>query len=393
MHAFSRWMIAMCVFACGNAAAEMPDIEMGRYLAKYPAMYSTLSFSSNERDEAFDAQGQRQSSAAPTYGTGNAFEEQRGSMQFEWHFPWFETEALPFISSRLWTARATLGYAKLDTRGPINDFISANSLESKGDGLTDIQLEFGPLLWGSQDWRTRKDTPQDQNFSLMLLGQVIVPSGQRNPDAPNNVGITNAFGFGTKLGAHWRPLPSVLVDAGVNWRSYTKNEEPAFGAQEPAARGDELLVDLTLNARVVRGLYAGLSYYRRDASANTYEKVRFASNPPSAPLGMETMPDPRAMEDRGTLEQTLGASLRWFFSPRVSLTLHYLRPQSGRSGAFDLPYTRQTIACAATLSCSPQANGSARVDGLGSARTYSSETWIAALSWNYGQGDFWMSGN
>ena len=380
---------ALCALCAATLAqAAPPDLEMGRYLTKYPALYSTLSLSSTDGDEIFDAQGQKQASAAPAYGAGNAFGERRAQMQFEWHFPWFETEQLPFISSRLWTARARLGYAKLETTGPIASVPggSGGQIETNGGGLTDIELEFGPVLYGSRDWRTRTDTP----LSVILLGQVLVPNGQRNPDAPHNVGQANAFGYGARLGTHWRPLRGFLIDAGANWRAYTANEEPAFGAQEPTKRGDEQRYDLSLNLRLFEGFYAGASWWRFDSDANTYEKLRFANNPPAAGIGMETMPDPAPQQDGGMLQQGLGVSLRWFPLPRFSAALHLLQPRSGRSGEFDLPYTQQALGCAATLSCNPQPNGSARVDGLGAARSSANGIWMLSLAWNYGQGDFWV---
>lgn len=379
-------VLVLCALSAGAAHAEAPSLEMGRYLSKYPAMYSTLSFSSSARDEIFDAQGAKAASAVPTYGMGNGFGEKRASMQFEWHFPMFETEALPFVSSRLWTARATFGWSQLDTSGPITSFIAANKLVENADGLNDVQLEFGPLLWGSKDWRTRKDTP----FSLMLLAQAQVPVGQRSADSPNNAGVANAFGFGGKLGMHWRPLPRVYLDAGAGWKHFLKNEEPAFGAQEPRVRGDEQAYDLSVNARLFGSVYAGLSGYRREGGANTYQGLRFSANPPAAGAGNVTFPDPAPISDQGTLEQGVAASLRWFFTPRVSAALHYLQPRSGRSGEFDVPYLQRTSGCPA---CATSPNGSDHVDGLGAARSWANETWMLSLAWNYGQGDFWLKGD
>lgn len=371
-------------------ALAAPDLEMGRYLVKYPGLYSTLSFSTQDGDEIFDAQGRKQASATPAYGAGNAFGERRALLQQEWYFPWFEVEQLPFISSRLWTARARLGYARLDTGGAIASVPggSGGQVENNGGGLTDIELEFGPVLVGSRDWRTRADTP----LSAILLAQVSIPTGQRNADAPHNVGLANAFGYGARLGAHWRPLRGFFIDAGAGWRTWSGNEEPAFGAQEPAKRGDDTALDLSLHVRLFGSVYAGASWWRHESDAHTYERVRFASNPPTPGIGMETMPNAAAIQDGGTLQQGLGVSLRWFATQRLSFALQLLQPRSGRSGEFDLPYTQQTIGCTATLSCNPQPNGSARVDGLGSARIYAGPVWRLALSWNYGQGDAWLRG-
>jgi hypothetical protein len=382
---FARAVAALALLIALPATAAVEDFEFGRYLSKYPGMYSTLTLSNDARDRVFDQGGRRVGSAAPTYGDGSGFAERAARTQFEWHFPMFESERLPLISDRLWTARAGLGYTLLATDGPIKDFIAQHGLSEKGQGLTDLQLEFGPVLWGSRDWRTRHETP----LSLLLLAQAGLPLGARDADAPNNAG-SNAFSYGAKLGAHWRPLRGVLVDAGVAGRWYGRNDEPAFGAQEPARQGSDLTLDATLAARIVSGVYASVGVLERHGSANRYEKVRFTATAPTASAGMETFADPAPQFDAGTRERRLGLALHWFVLPRLDAGLHFLKALSGRSGEFDQPYLQQTVGCAGTAGCNPQPNGSAHVDGLGGARSYATNVWMLSLRWSYGQGDLWF---
>lgn len=379
--------LAACSAAitCTQALAGAAEWEIGRYLSKYPAMYVDAGISGDPRASTFAAGGSRQDGATPTYGPGTRFPLTQTDVTFEWHFPFFETEALPFISSRLWTARATLGYAKTQTHGPIKDYAEARNLAAKDDGITDIALEFGPVLWGSQDWRERKDHP----LSVILLGLATLPVGARDPDAPNNIG-TNKFSFGAKLGAHLRPLPRLLIDAGVAYRTYLADEEPAFGAQTPHRRGDDINLDATAALRLHGGIYAAASFNQRSGSANEYEKVRFTATTPAAGAGMETFPDPAPQHDGGTRDARLGLALHAFVLPRVQVGLHYLHPLSGRSGEFDQPYLQQQQNCTATASCNPQANGSEHVDGLGPARVYASNVWMLTVNWNLLQGDTWL---
>jgi opacity protein-like surface antigen len=376
------WALPMAV------GAQSVNLDFGRYLARYPAMYAAAGLSYDARDEIFDAQGETRGSAAPTYGAGVAFPETRASTQLQWFFPFFETEAIPLISSRLWTARAEFGYARSKTEGAgLKSFIAANDLQEKGDGLADVQLEFGPVLYGSQDWRTRQDTP----LSVLMLAGLRIPIGERDPDAPNNVG-SNAFAWHVALGAHWRPFSGWFVDLGGRWRSYASNQESAFGGHEPSRQGDDLSVDLSVAARLIWSVYASASLYARRGDDNEYSNSRFANNPPPAGLLMETFPQPGSFRDGGTRELRLDLGAHWFITQRLLATLHYTHPLSGESGEFDLPYVQQLQNCAALGGCNPQANGSAHVDGLGPARVYASDHFMLGLQWNFKQGDFWLGG-
>ncbi len=371
------------------AAGEPVLLEFGRYLAKYPAMYATSALSVDPRDAIYDQHGRERDSVAPTYGSGGAFPQKRFDTQLEWFFPFFETEEIPFVSSRLWNARADLGYAHVSADGAIAEYARANDLRDSQSGITDIALHFGPVLYGTGDWRNKSDTP----FSILLLGDVSLPVGRRHPDAAVNVG-TNAFSYGGSLGAYWRPFGGVFLDAGAHWRAFSKNEEPAFQGHEPERQGAQWSLDATLAAKIWRGIYASASYYDLRGEPNQYRKVRASAHPPDAGLLMETFPDPRTLEDSGIRDRRADAALHWFALQRLRLSLHYVLPVAGRSGEFDLPYQQQLVNCVAlpVIGCNPTANGSDHVDGLGVARVYASRYFLLSATWNFGQGDFWMHG-
>lgn len=369
------------------AQAGTADVDFGRYLAKYPGMYASAALVHEPRDEIFDAKGDRVGSSVPTYGPDNAFPQTTGRVRLEWHFPFFETEAIPFVSARLWTARAQMGYARGDTEGAIAGAARARGGEPYSDGLTDLELDFGPVLYGSRNWREREATP----LSVLLLAGLRIPVGERNADAPNNVGA-NTFAWRLTLGAHARPAPHWLVDAGLRWQGYAVNQEPAFGAQEPARQGADLAADVTLARRLVPDWYLSASLYARRGDANAYSDVRFAANEPQPDLLMETFPSRDTQHDGGTRELKLDLGAHWFATQRVLVALRWQHPLAGESGEFDLPYLQQLQDCEALplLGCDPQPNGAAHVDGLGAARVYASDVvWLSA-SWNFGQGDPWL---
>jgi hypothetical protein len=240
------------------------------------------------------------------------------------------------------------------------------------------------VLYGSRDWRTRQDTP----LSILLLLQALLPVGERNADAPNNAG-GGVPGFGAEAGAHWRPWRGAYVDIGGRWRTFGHNGEAAFGGHEPAQRGDEWVLGATLAMRLLRDVYASASWRETRGDGNEYDDPRFAANEPDAGLLRETFPAPGTYTDDGTQLSELGAALHWFVTPGWRLGLHYLLPLAGESGSFELPYVEQDQDCEGFGNCNPQPNGTAPVDGLGSARRYASERWMLSLAWNFGQGDFW----
>jgi hypothetical protein len=384
------------LFACALAfvpwtavAGDPALLEFGRYLAKYPAMYSTLALSHDSRDEIFDAQGHRRDGVAPTYGPGSRLPQRRADLQLEWFFPFFETEAIPLVSSRLWTARADLGYEQNGAVGPIADYASANAAKDEQSGITDVTLHFGPVLHGSHNWRGEPATA----LSIVLLGDASIPIGRRHPDAATNAG-SNVFSYGATLGAYWRPVRGVFLDAGAHWRAFGGNEEPAFNAQEPTQNGAQLSFDATLAIKIWGDFYASGSFFDLRGEPNEYRNVRSSPNPPSADLLMESFPDPGSVRDAGIRDRRAGAALHWFALPRLRLSLHHVIPLSGRSGEFDLAYQQQPASCGLLplLGCSPAANGSDHVDGLGAARVFASRHWMLSATWNWGQGDLWLHG-
>lgn len=369
-------------------AGEPMSLEFGRYLAKYPAFYATTIVSHDRRDEIFDANGERRDSVAPTYGSSGSFPETRVDQQLEWFFPFFESDQLPFLSSRLWTARADLGYAHLSADGAIADYARANGLRDAQSGITDIGMHFGPVLYGSEGWRDGRDIP----VSIVLTLDTSVPIGRRNADAAVNAG-TNVFSYGATLGGYWRPVRGLFLDAGAHWRDFSKNDEPAFNAQEPTRPGAQWSIDATLAARVWRDVYASASYFQLRSASNRYAHVRGSAHPPSAGLLMETFPDPAAIDDDGIRDRRADLAAHWFPLQRLRISAHYVISLGGRSGEFDLPYEQQPQDCIALpTGCSPTSNGSDRVDGLGVARVYASRYFMIAATWNFGQGDFWMHG-
>ena len=103
----------------GAPASANPDLllDSGRYLSKYPGLTVGLSLLRDPRDESFGSDSRRQAGVVPTYGAGNEFPMTRATVDLDWHFPMFETEALPFVRlattsdyAGLGTSTATMGF-------------------------------------------------------------------------------------------------------------------------------------------------------------------------------------------------------------------------------------------------------------------------------------------
>ncbi len=377
-----RALVAGLALLFAGTAAANPDLllDSGRFLSKYPGLTVGLSLLRDPRDQTFGANGQRQSGVAPVYGPGSEFPLTRATVDLDWHFPLLETEALPFVSSRLWNARAVLGYADTSTKGLIADAAVAQGAPSSKSGIHDLDLAFGPVLYGSRDWRSRAATP----LSLILLGELRLPFGAQDPDAPNNAG-DGVFAWGGRLGGHWQPqtpwLQGFRLDAGLRVRWYEADQEPAFNAQTPTQTGRDLEFDATLARRIWRGVHAQVSYYHRDGASNEYRNVRATPNPPDASLLQEAYPDPAPLRDGGTREQRLQFGLGAFITQRLWLAFAYTRPLSGRSGGVTVPYLQQGTDCRAVGSCMPREIGSDAIDGLGRARSFASDTFGLSLRW------------
>ena len=371
----------------GSSATANPDLllDSGRYLARYPGLIVGLSLLRDPRDDSFGRDGHRRSGVAPAYGPGSEFPLTQATVDLDWQLPLFETEALPFVSSRLWNARVVLGYTDTSTKGPIADAAVAQGAPSSKSGVTDIDLAFGPVLYGSQDWRARTATP----LSLILLGELRLPIGEQDPDAPNSAG-GGVFAWGGRLGGHWQPqtawLQGVRFDAGLRLRWYEADQEPAFNAQTPTRNGRDLEVDATLARRLWRGLQGQVTYFLRDGAANEYRNIRATPNPPAADPLQQAFPDPAPLRDGGTREQRLQIGLGAFITPRLWLSLGWTHPLSGRSGGVTVPYFEQATDCGSVGTCMPRAIGSDPVDGLGNARRYASDTVQLRLRWQPRQG-------
>lgn len=377
-----RAAVTALAMLIGGPAAANPDLllDSGRFLARHPGLIVGLSLLHDPRDESFASDGRRQPGVAPAYGSGSEFPLRRASVDLDWHFPLFETEALPFLSTRLWNARAVFGYSDVSTHGPIADAAAAQDAPSSKSGLHDVDLAFGPVLFGSADWRNRAATP----LSLILLGELRLPFGAQDPDAPNSAG-ESVFAWGGRLGGHWQPqtpwLQGFRLDAGVRVRWYEADQEPAFNAQAPTQAGRDLEFDATVARRVWRGIHAQASYYRRDGAASEYRNLRATANPPTADPLQVGFPDPAPLRDGGSREQRLQFGLGLFVTQRLWLALTYTHPLSGRSGELTVPYLQQGSECTALGRCTPQVIGTDTVDGLGRGRSFASDSIGLRLRW------------
>jgi hypothetical protein len=369
----------------GQAVEDAGVQAFGRYLPLYPGLYANANLAYDPRDKVFDASGDEQDTVTPNLAGSNEFPQTRGALAFQWYFPMFESEQLPFFSNRLHTARMTFRAAEVETRGPLENFIAANSLENNASGIGDLTLEFGSFLAGSGHWRERRTTP----FAVLALVGVTIPTGEYDADAPANAG-SNQYAFHGMLGLHWQPADGWLLDGGLTWKTFDNNEEPAFGANEPAQLGDLVIADLSLTRRLLQGLYLSGFLQYQDGDANEYENPRFAVNPPPPGLGMENIPTPGIYADEGTQLFSAGASLNWFFTQNWLAGVHVIAPLDGESGEFVLPFSSQLAGCQLLNNCMPAPSGqSATVDGLGGARSYASNIVLLTLGYSFGRGDPW----
>jgi len=389
-------VLAGALLGLGGAWAAEPLPQMGRYLPYYPGLYLQTQFSMDARDSVFDASGNKQNTATPSIPGSSRFPEQRMDADFVWTFPMFESLQLPFFASRLHTARVHLTAAKTRSKGALARFAAdagddastdADDLRNHGSGTGDLGLEFGSWLLGSDHWRERKDTP----FAMLALVGTTLPFGSYHRDAAVSAG-NNTIAFHAQLGAHWRPWSGGFVDLGVGERIFLKNQDPAFGGLHPANQGNELFWDVNFTQRVHQGLYVGTFATGRKGEKNSYERPRFAPNPPAPPTTVpasDNYPTPGVYDDNGTSLLTAGLSASYFLTQRLQLGLHFAKPLSGKSGEFDLPYTnRQPAACnPGATGCTTTAGDTVHVDGLGSARSYASERFMLTLNYNFGLGD------
>lgn len=395
MHGRSTLAILAALLPLGAAAAELPPAP-GRYMPLYPGLYGTAGYYQDDRDSVFDQSGARRDSASPSAGGQTAFPEKTAVAELLWHFPMFESQHLPFFSSRTHFARVRSSFTQTSTTGRLADFAAdpsddgnteADRLENAGSGNGDLTLEFGSYLYGSgsDTWRTRASTP----FAVLASASVNLPFGVYNRDAPVSSGSNTSWAQG-RLGVHWQPWTGSLVDYGMAYREYFQNYDAAFGRTAPTDQGDDKLWDLSLAQRVLPGLYVGLFGTRRQGAPNLYENPRFAVNAPAASSpSNSTAPAPGGYYDGGTGLTVFGLSLDYFVTQRWLAAIHYSRPQSGRSGEFDLPYNEHSPAgCKdGATSCTTSDAGTVHVDGLGPARSYASDRLTVTLTYNFGLGD------
>ena len=386
-------LFAAGVLAAGAAHAQDAP-QLGRYMPFYPGLYFHGAYAQDDRDATFSQSGHRQPSAAPQAGGQTAFPEKSLTGTFAWHFPMFESYGLPFFSDRLHTARVTYRYVDTRTDGRLAEFVAdgsddarteADDLKNDGHGIGDVTFEFGSFLAGSRGWRQG----ERHAFAVLLLGSINVPSGIYDRDAPVSAG-SNTWHFQGRLGAHWRAWDGGIIEAGIAHRDYTNNEEPAFGGLMPHKQGDDTLFDISVAQRLVRDLYLTAFLTQRQGQHNEYRNPQYAPNAPPPPdANTDVYPAPGVYRDGGTELQANGLSLQYFITQRWLAGLHYVHPQNGRSGQFVLPFREKSPAgcIPGSLGCSEAAAADVLVDGMGPARTYSSDRLLLSVTYNFGQGD------
>lgn len=378
-------VLVAAALGCTAARAAPPDIAPYRPL--YPALYVDASLEYDPRDESFDAQGRRESSALPSRSGATSFGQAVLETRLAWYFPMFEQEGLPFFSGRLHTLRASLRYHRLESSGGIEDFIDANpGLERAGDGVGDTTFEFGSFLSGSAGWRDGRVGP----LSTLLLVGLTLPTGIYDHDAPVNAG-SNHFAAHAKLGAHGSTWRGGFLDGAVGYRVHARDEDPQFGALAPAESGDEVLWEVQFAQGLRPGLYLGIAASGSEGQANRYRDPRFSTQAQNASALSDIVPVAGTYRDQGVDSRIAVLSLRWFCTPRLAAGVHYTHPLSGRGGEFDLDLVQRTPAgCApGTVGCLTSPAGSAHEDGLGSARSYASDRVALSITYQFGQGDTW----
>lgn len=386
------WAAALAMVTSIPAWAGEPAPLMGRYLPLYPGTYFTAGFLRDERDSSFDRNGNEVASAVPTAAGSTGFPESRYEATFAWYFPLFETRDYAFISDRLFTTRLGFGYANEDSEGGLVQFIATNPdgrprTRTGANGWRDVTLEFGSFLYGSDNWRTRANTP----VSVLLLLGFTAPVGTYDRQAPVTPG-SNHFTWHANLGAHWQPWRGGFLDAGAGWRGHETDDEPQFGGLAPKRQGDDLLLDASFAQKLWGGLYLTAFFTHRETQANTYRDIAYAPNapdpPPAAPpaVSSETFPTPGTYRDGGTFLRTAGVNLQYFLSQRWLLGLHWTHPLAGESGQFLLPFTDRTCTAGGSpgaVTCTDSAGETRLQDGQGAARSFASDSLMLTLIYSF----------
>jgi hypothetical protein len=395
--------LAAALLLLAPLAAPGQDLapEPGRYLPLYPGMYWTGALSQDPRDSSFDAGGNRRGSAAPSSGD-TSFPERAFISAFTWHFPMFESQGIPFVSSRMYLARATLRYVDTRTEGALAAFAddasddastNADSLKNSGKGVGDLTLEFGSFLYGApaSGWRNGCHGP----VTVLLLASMKAPTGVYEHEAPDNAG-SNHWTFGGTLASSWQAWNGGFVDAGLGYRAHSINYQPEFGGAAPFRAGAERTLDLGVGQRVARGLFLSAFAADRRGSANQYRNLEYTPGAPAAPAASpgnyssRNFPTPGTWFDGGTALRAIGVGARYFPGQTWRVSLDWTRPLSGKSGEFDQPFTNRqcTVAGGAgAATCTDAPAGSAHVDGLGEARAYASDRLILGVTHQFGLGD------
>jgi hypothetical protein len=387
--------IGALALAASSAVAQAQELppQLGRYMPLYPGLYFDGAYTQDERNWTFDREGHERPSAAPQSGR-TSFPEKSGVAAFTWHFPMLESYGLAFVSDRTHLFRMTLRYVDTRTQGALAAFVAddsddarseADDLKNDGHGVGDLTLEFGSFLVGGGDWRTRAR----RSPAVLLVAGVNVPTGIYERDAPISAG-SNTWYFQGRLGVHWQPWSGAFLDAAATHRDYLNNEEPMFGALAPHKQGDDFMIDLSLGQRLWRDLYATAFYTHRQGQANEYRNPVYAPNaPPHPDSNTDTYPRPGVYRDGGTELQASGLALQYFVTQRWLAALHWQHPLAGRSGQFLLPFNEKSPSgCTpGATGCTVTAGETVLVDGMGPARSYSTDRLMLTITHNFGLGD------
>lgn len=375
--------------ALASAQAQTP--QFGRYMPLYPGQYLDLEYSIDDGERVFDAAGREQATTLPNFPGQTRFPRRQLQAVMSWHFPFFEAAELPFISSRTWVARVSLGHASTATEGALVGFITdssddadtdADDLRNNGSGIGDLGFELGTYLFGSPapEWRQRERAP----LALLLSLGLNINTGEYDRDAPVSSG-NNSPAAHVALGFHAQPWRGAFIDAGLRFQEYFKNQDAAFGALAPTQQGDDWFWDLSLAQRLGGGFTLGAFLSGRDGQPNAYDDIRFTPTPPAPPPGMDNLPAAGRIFDQGRRLVSTGLSLSYFLTQRLQLSLSWIHPLSGQSGEIDVAYqNRFPAGCTVgTVGCLLTPGATVRSDGLGPARALASDRLALSLRFQF----------
>lgn len=376
------FIVLMLALGLPAAQAEVPP-EFARNMPLYPGTYLSVGHENALRSRSFDQAGREQAGAVPTFDSVSELPVRITTLDVKWHLPVFEAADVPYFSSRTHFAGVTLRHWRAETDGPLANYQTAENGEKvihDGGGLGDITIELGSFLLGSENWRER----QPRSLAVLAAVGATLPSGTYDHNAVSNFG-GNHWTWHGRMGLHWQPWKGAFVDAGVRVDKHETNPEPHFGGLAPWRRGDDLSWDLSFGHRLLRSVFASVHVSDRSGDDNFYLEPRFAPNAPEPADGEENFPTPGIYRDGGTDLREIGIGVTWFAWQRLAFGLHYVVPQSGSSGQFDLPFTNRSPAgCNPdAINCQDSAGDTVLVDGQGSARSFADDRFLLTVRYQF----------